>query len=184
LLAQHPDPNPPKPFATFEPHAAPNGLAFSREAAFGFEGDAFVCLFGDLNPNTTRQATPAGYKIARVDMRSGEIVDFAVNKIVGPASKLPHGGFERPSHCEFGPDGALYVVDWGEIKIAPEAGGVRMKEGTGTLWRIRRVPGARVSVRPPEPRRLPLYAFLLYIPLLLLVAAIGVGIGALVRRLR
>jgi glucose/arabinose dehydrogenase len=184
VLAEHPDPSPPKPFVTFEPHAAPNGLAFSRDAHFGFEGDAFVCLFGDLNPNTTRQPSPAGYKIARIDMRSREALDFAVNKIVGPASKLPHGGFERPSHCEFGPDGALYVVDWGEIKIAPEAGGVRMKEGTGTLWRIRPVPGARVSIRPPEPRTVPLYAFLFYIPLLVIVAALAVGIRALVRSLR
>jgi glucose/arabinose dehydrogenase len=184
VLAEHPDPSPPKPFVSFEPHAAPNGLAFSSDAAFGFEGDAFVALFGDLNPNTTRQATPAGFRIARVDMRRGEVVDFAVNKIVGPASKLPHGGFERPSHCEFGPDGALYVVDWGEIKIAPEAGGVRMKEGTGTLWRIRRVPGARVSVRPPEPRTVPLYVFLFYIPLLLILAAAGIGIRALGRWLR
>jgi hypothetical protein len=32
---------------------------------------------------------PAGYKIVRVDGRTGEVFDFAVNKIVGPASKLP-----------------------------------------------------------------------------------------------
>jgi glucose/arabinose dehydrogenase len=184
VLAEHPDPAPPRPFVTFEPHSAPNGIAFSRDASFGFEGDAFVCLFGDLNPNTTRQPTPVGYRVARVDMRSGETFDFAVNKLVGPASKLPHRGFERPSHCEFGPDGALYVVDWGEIKIAPEAGGVRMKEGTGTLWRIRRVPGARVSMRPPEPRVVPLYALLFYVPPLALVAAIVLGLRALVRRLK
>ncbi len=77
-----------------------------------------------------------------------------------------------------------YVVDWGEIKIAPEAGGVRMKEGTGTLWRIRRVPGATVSVRPPEPRTVPLYAFLFYVPLALLLVGAAVGLRALIRWLR
>ena len=179
VLAEHPDPSPPKPLATFRPHSASNGFAFSPGAAFGFEGDAFVALFGDLNPNTTRQPTPTGYAVARVDMESGEVLDFAVNKIIGPASKLPHGGFERPSHCEFGPDGALYVVDWGEIKIAPEAGGVRMKEGTGTLWRIRRVPGATVSVRPPQPRRVPLWAFLFYVPAIVVAAAIALVIWRL-----
>ncbi|MDP9357067.1 MAG: hypothetical protein M3R02_17625, partial [Chloroflexota bacterium] len=75
--------------------------------------------------------------MVRVDTRNRQVVDFVVNKIAGPASKLPHEGFERPSHCQFGPDGALYVVDWGEIEIAPEAGGIRMQLETGTLWRIR-----------------------------------------------
>jgi hypothetical protein len=71
-----------------------------------------VALFGDLAPVTSpRMLTPAGFKVVRVDMRSRRVVDFAGNKIAGPASKLPHEGFERPSHCAFGPDGALYVVD-------------------------------------------------------------------------
>jgi glucose/arabinose dehydrogenase len=184
LLAEHPNPSPPRPFATFEPHSGANGITFCRDAAFGFEGDAFVCLIGDLNPNTTRQATPAGYKVVRVDMQTAEVHDFAVNRIVGPASKLPHDGFERPTHCEFGFDGALYVTDWGEIDIAPEAGGVRMQAGSGTLWRIRRVPGTTASVLPAEPRKIPLYAFLFYIPLLALLAAVAVGVRTVVRRRR
>lgn len=112
-----------------------------------------VACFGDVAPVTTpRLATPAGFKVMQVDMRSGAVVDFAVNRIAGPASKLPRAGFERPSHCAFGPDGALYVVDWGEIEIAPEVGGLRMKQGTGMLWRIRRTAG------PRGERPLPLYA--------------------------
>jgi hypothetical protein len=101
-------------------------------------------------------------------------VDFAVNRIAGPASKLPHAGFERPSHCAFGPDGALYVVDWGEIEIAPEAGGVRMKQGTGTLWRIRRTAGPR-GERPPEPRMLPLYAVWVLVALTAALGLVGAG---------
>jgi hypothetical protein len=76
-----------------------------------FAGDGFVALFGDLMPVTTRRIAPAGFKVVRVDMQTRCVVDFAVNRIAGPASKLPHEGFERPSHCQFGPDGALYVVD-------------------------------------------------------------------------
>ena len=181
MLLEHPDPNPPKPVATFEPHAAPNGLAFSRGDGFGFEGQAFVALFGDLMPNTTRTATPVGYKIVRVDVDTGEVTDFAVNRIVGPASKLPHDGFERPSHCEFGPDGALYVVDWGEIEVAPEVGGVRMQAGTGTLWRIRRT-RASVAFHPPPARTVPLYAFLYYLPGLLVLGGIVALIVRLLRR--
>jgi glucose/arabinose dehydrogenase len=181
VLVEPPDADPPRPVATFEPHSAPNGLDFSRSADFGFQGEAFVALFGDLNPNTTRQAKPAGYKIVRVDVGTGRVADFAVNRIVGPASKLPHGGFERPSHCQFGPDGALYVVDWGEIKIAPEAGGVRMKEGTGTLWRIRPT-GAPRGEHPPRPREVPLYALLFLALPLLVVAGVGAGVRLLLRR--
>jgi glucose/arabinose dehydrogenase len=157
VIAEHPDPTPPRPFVTFDDHAAPNGFDFCREASFGFEGDAFVALFGDVAPITARLMTPRGFKVVRVDMRTGRVLDFAINTIAGPASKLPHDGFERPSHCQFGPDGALYVVDWGEIEIAPERGGIRMQKGTGTLWRIRRTAGQRGD-RPPEPTVVPLYA--------------------------
>jgi glucose/arabinose dehydrogenase len=176
VLAEHPDPDPPKPFVTFAPHAAANGFAFSRSADFGFVGDAFVALFGDLAPVTTaRLARPVGYKVVRVDMHNRTVVDFAVNRIEGPASKLPHAGFERPSDCEFGPDGALYVTDWGEIDIAPEAGGVRMQAGTGTLWRIRRTEGPAGTV-PPEPARFPFYvaqwAAWLAVPVVLIAVAV------------
>src|SRR5206468_6633283 len=145
---------------------------FSRSEAFGFAGDAFVALFGDLAPITTpRLATPAGFKVVRVDMVRRRIVDFAVNKIAGPASKLPHRGFERPSHCQFGPDGALYVVDWGEIEIAPEAGGVRMQAGTGTLWRIRRS-GGPAGTDPPKAA-----TFAFYVAPLATWVAVPIGIA-------
>ncbi len=157
LLAEHPDPNPPKPLVQFQDHSGPNGLDFCRHPRFGLEGQAFVALFGDIAPVTTRKAKPVGFKVVRVDVDRGEVVDFAVNKIAGPASKLPHEGFERPSHCQFGPDGALYVVDWGEIEIAPERGGIRMQKQTGTLWRIRRTEGPR-GERPPKPVVVPLHA--------------------------
>ncbi|MBW3560739.1 MAG: PQQ-dependent sugar dehydrogenase [Proteobacteria bacterium] len=156
VIAEHPNPNPPKPFATFKPHAGVNGFDFCRSADFGFEGDAFVTLFGDIAPVTARPSTPRGFKVVRVEMKTGRVHDFAVNKIAGAASQLPHEGFERPSHCQFGPDGALYVVDYGEVHIAPEVGGIRMKKQTGTLWRIRRTEGPRGD-RPPEPMVIPLH---------------------------
>jgi glucose/arabinose dehydrogenase len=173
VLASHPDPHPPAPYLSFQSHAAANGLCFSSDPRFGFEGDAFVALFGDLAPVTTpRLASPAGFKVARVDMAARRIVDFAVNRIAGPASKLPHGGFERPSHVEVGPDGALYVVDFGVVNIAPEVGGLRMRQGTGTLWRIRATGEPRGEL-PPEPVVIPLYA-------LQMIGAGLLGFGALV----
>lgn len=156
VLAEHPDANPPKPFTTFPQHSGPNGVDFCRDPRFGFHGDAFVALFGDLTPVTARLTTPSGFKVVRVEMETGEVADFAVNKIQGPASKLPHRGLERPSHCQFGPDGALYVVDFGQISIAPEKGGVRVQQGTGALWRIRRDEGPAGQL-PAEPVVVPSY---------------------------
>ncbi len=158
VLAEFPELEPPKPVVSFPPHAAANGIAISPGGAFGFEGQAFVALFGDLAPITTpRLMTPVGFKVVRVDLERRELVDFAVNRIQGPASKLPHDGFERPSHCTFGPDGSLYVTDFGEIDIAPEKAGIRIRAGSGALWRIRRDAGVPAGLEPPAPAVVPLY---------------------------
>ncbi|MBW3579178.1 MAG: PQQ-dependent sugar dehydrogenase [Actinobacteria bacterium] len=177
VLAEHPDPQPPQPFVTFDPHAGSNGVDFCRDAAFGFEGDAFVALFGDVFPVTTRAKTPVGFKVVRVDMRNRRVVDFAVNRVAGPASRLLHRGLERPSHCQFGPDGALYVVDWGEIHIAPEVGGIRVVQRTGTLWRIRRADGPQGEA-PRAPVIVPVNA----IRGVLVAAAAGLAATLLRRR--
>lgn len=179
VLQTFPDPNPPKPFVTFSPHAAANGLDFCRDPSFGFEGDAFVAMFGDFAPQTTRALSPVGYKVVRVDMKNRKVADFAVNRIVGPASKLPHRGFERPSHCCFGPDGALYVVDWGVLKIAPEIGGPRMKKGTGALWRIVRT-SEPAGAEAPTPKKVPLHGAS-YLAGAVLPAA-GIALVRLLRR--
>jgi len=170
VIADHPDPHPPRPLLTFPIHVGANGLDFCRDEGFGFPGDAFVALYGDLAPITTLHNTLKywGYKVVRVDMQNRRLVDFAVNKIDGPAAHLPHEGFERPSHVQFGPDGALYVVDWGIIQIAPEVGGIRMQQQTGALWRIRRTEGSRGEA-PPQPIEPPART-------LILALAAGAGI--------
>lgn len=181
LIANPPETDPPKPLLTFEPHAASNGFDFSRGGDFGFEGDAFVALFGDAAPVTTRRMVPAGFKVVRIDVRNRRIVDFAVNKIAGGASVLPHEGFERPSHCEFGPDGALYVVDWGEMVPAPERGGVEIRVETGVLWRIRCRPGERRGEAPRKPIVLPVNLFRMMLPLVGTVIGLGVLVWLLTK---
>jgi hypothetical protein len=151
---------------------------------FGFESQAFIALFGDLAPITTisRATVPAGFKVVRLDLESGQVYDFATNRFQGPASKLPHEGFERPSHCQFGPDGTLYVVDFGILHIAPEAGGIRQQVGSGTLWRIRRT-GETQGVLPPKARDIPVYPLQLLAGLLAL-AGLYLFIHWIVRRIR
>lgn len=176
VLAEFPEDEPPAPVVSFEPHAGANGLAISPGGSFGFTGQAFVALWGDLAPITTpRLTTPVGFKVVRVDLERRQITDFAVNRLQGPASKLPHDGFERPSHCAFGPDGALYVTDFGEIDIAPEKAGIRIQAETGSVWRIRRVPNTKRTDRPPPQVTLPFY---LGQYLVWLLGALGVVIAA------
>ncbi|MFP5371163.1 MAG: PQQ-dependent sugar dehydrogenase [Actinomycetes bacterium] len=173
---------PPAPLVTFTPHAAANGFDFSPGADFGFAGDVFIACFGDAAPVTTRRIVPAGFKVARIDMARGRVVDFAVNRIAGGASVLPHDGFERPVDCRFGPDGSLYVVDWGEMVPAPERGGVEIRQRTGVVWRIRRT-GGEAGQEPPEPLVLPVNLLRLVLPLLASLLGGGLLIR-LVRRLR
>ena len=160
---------------SFTAHAAANGFDFAADERFGFPGDAFVACFGDAAPVTTRRIVPAGFKVVRIDMARRQVVDFAVNRIAGGASILPHNGFERPVDCRFGPDGSLYVVDWGEMVPAPERGGVEIRLGMGLLWRIRRTATDHGEL-PPKPLVLPVNL------LRALVPAAGVAAAAAVVR--
>ena len=143
MLQSHPNP-PPRPVAQFGVHAAVGGLDFSRSAAFGHQGEAFVAEFGDMAPAVGKVLTPVGFKVVRVDVRNGVVHDFAVNRgrHNGPASELGHGGLERPVSVRFSPDGqALYVVDFGVMTMAEKR--PVPHPGTGVIWRIVRTGGGR-----------------------------------------
>ena len=136
-LAEYPG-TPPHPVATFAVHSSSNGIDFSTNPDFGFEGEAFVAQFGDMAPGVGKVLTPVGYKVVRVNVENGIVEDFALNKIVenGPASWLRTGGLERPISVEFGPEGeALYIVDFGILMMSEEGDANPMKE-TGVIWKI------------------------------------------------
>jgi hypothetical protein len=79
--------------------------------------------------------------VVRVNVQSGVITDFAVNRADrdGPASKVGGNGFERPVAVRFSPNGdMLYVVDFGVLRM--EGKDSRPQQNTGSLWRIRRQP--------------------------------------------
>jgi len=140
VLASHPS-TPPAPAAVLGVHSSSNGLDFSRNPAFGHVGDAFIAQFGDMAPNVGKVLSPVGFKVVRVNVRTGVIEDFAVNrgKTNGPASRLGIGGLERPVAVRFDPSGAsLYVVDFGVLTMG---GTPQPRAGTGALWRITRATG-------------------------------------------
>lgn len=142
LLETLPNP-PPQPVAFFAVHSSSNGIDISRDPSFGFVGDAFVAQFGDQAPDVGKVLHPVGFKVVRVDLKTGVIRDFAVNrgKDNGPASRLKSGGLERPVSVRFDRAGkSLYVVDFG-VMIMDEQG-AKPKQGTGALFRITRAAAA------------------------------------------
>ncbi len=133
LLATHPPLE--KAYLTFESHSAANGLTFSPGENFGFDNQAFAAMFGTFAPVTTgSNLSPAGFKVVRIDIATKKVEDFAKNKIVGPSYISRQGGFNRPSDVVFGPDSALYVVDWGAATADEE--GLKQVPATGAVWRI------------------------------------------------
>jgi glucose/arabinose dehydrogenase len=138
VLAEHPN-KPPKPAAVFGVHASANGMAFARNGAFGYPGEAFVAEFGDMAPKVGKTLWPVGFRVVHVNPVNGVIGDFASNKgeTNGPATRLGSGGLERPVDVKFDPSGsALYVVDFGILTMSER--GPAPKPGTGVLWRITR----------------------------------------------
>ncbi|NUP05296.1 MAG: glucose dehydrogenase [Polyangiaceae bacterium] len=131
------DAPPPAPTALFPVHSSATGLDFSRNAKFGFEGQAFVALFGDMAANVGKVLNPVGYSVVRVDPKTGVMYDFAVNKghRSEPASKNEGGGLERPVDVKFDPAGEkLYIVDYGTLVVDDDV--TQGYRRTGVLWRI------------------------------------------------
>lgn len=127
----------PHPVALLGVHSSSNGMDFSTSSEFGYEGSAFIAQLGDMAPNVGKVLAPVGFKVVMVDVESGAISDFAVNKGKrnGPASFLEKGGFERPVDAKFSPDGrALYVVDFGIIQTS--GGKTVSHKATGVVWKI------------------------------------------------
>jgi glucose/arabinose dehydrogenase len=138
LLQQYPG-KPPRPVAIFGVHASANGLDFSESDAFGHRGEAFVAEFGDMAPGVGKVLAPVGFKVVRVNVHTGVVEDFAVNKGKknGPASLRKRGGLERPLAVKFNPGGdAMYIVDFGVLAMTDQ--GPRPMSGTGVVWKITR----------------------------------------------
>lgn len=109
-------------------------------------GNLFVPEWGDMAwRNNPFRDKPAGNRIVYIDPSDGEIVPFIHNAKPGPASAqgAPGMGIERPFDVKFGPDGAMYIVDFGQHAINQ----ARIAEGhlpfewppkTGVVWKVTR----------------------------------------------
>jgi glucose/arabinose dehydrogenase len=137
VLAEHPN-TPPSPTAILGVHSSSNGFDFSKSNAFGHVGEAFVAQFGDQAPSTGKVLAPVGFKVVRVDVKSGVVQDFVTNRAkIGPASKIGGKGLERPVAARFDNEGtALFIVDFG-VMLESKHGSIP-QQGTGVLWRVTR----------------------------------------------
>lgn len=135
LLISNPPMIPPKPFTLFTPHAAIMGFDFDYHSNFGPYGDAYIAEYGSEAPETTggKPLPQVGHRISRIDMQTGQIYDFAINKSGYAASYTGEGGFERPIDVVFGPDHAMYVLDFA---VTPEGEPDEYLPGSGVIWRI------------------------------------------------
>ncbi len=118
-------------------------------------GHAFIAEWGDLAPPTNPLASgPAGFRVVRVDPATGEVVPFVRNQMPGPASAQPppgEPGIERPFDVQFGPDGALYIVDYGKVMIDyTQAPPYQYQTDSGTIWKV-----TQVSTSVEEPASAP-----------------------------
>lgn len=105
-------------------------------------GHVFIAEWGDLAPptNPLRGKEPAeGYRVVKVNPYTGAVTAFVSNDMGGPASGMgmEGKGLERPFDVKFGPDGAMYIVDYGVVTIdmslePPYA----YQAGTGVIWKV------------------------------------------------
>lgn len=137
LIADHPM-LPPKPFSLFAPHAAIMGFDFNYNSDFGPFGDAYIAEYGSEAPETTggKPLPHVGHRISKINMQSGQVTNFAINKSGFAASHTGDGGFERPIDVLFGPDKAMYILDFA---VTPEDEPDEFYPETGVIWKVTKI---------------------------------------------
>ena len=107
-------------------------------------GHLIVPEWGDLAWFTNaKRDHPAGSRIVSINPATGAVEPFIRNAQPGPASMqgAPGQGLERPFDVKFGPDGAMYIVDFGAglIVLQHIAHGhlpYEWPEYTGSIWKV------------------------------------------------
>ncbi|HEX2251960.1 MAG TPA: hypothetical protein VHQ65_01670 [Thermoanaerobaculia bacterium] len=128
-----------------EPHAALGGMTFLPDTGpfARWAGHLLLSEMGDFRPQTdpVDPAERAGFQVERVDPATGRAASFLRNRGSGdpqPASALDlEDGLERPVDVRVGPDGLVYVLDFGvfttteQPKVLPKTGKVFRVEPVG-----------------------------------------------------
>lgn len=103
---------------------------------------ALVALSGDRAPfdNAGLKLTGAlGYRVMQVNIDEGSAKDFIRNTREHPASTTRDKlALERPTDVKFGPDGSLYILDFGQLEV--HQGKASAPRGTGRIYRLTGTP--------------------------------------------
>lgn len=136
LLAQLPS-IPPKPVAVFPPNSNVMGFDINYNERFGPVGDLYIAKFGIIDYPASREflRSGAGHRVSKVNMITGQIETFAINKTGFAASSPYEGGFGRPTDVVFGPDGAMYISD---MTATSGMNPNQILPNTGVIWRVTR----------------------------------------------
>ena len=94
--------------------------------------------------NNATRVKPAGNRIARIKPGGGDLEPFIINIKNDPATQQggkPGDGIERPFDVKSGPDGAMYIVDYGVhritvARIAETRLPFEWRPKTGIIWRV------------------------------------------------
>jgi glucose/arabinose dehydrogenase len=110
-----------------------------------YAGSAIVALSGDRAPfatNGQQLKTSTGYVVVRVDVDTKQVMDFIHNTKGKPASQIPKNevgdAMERPVDVKFAPDGTMYILDFGRLRM--RGGRPQVTERTGRLYRLMPLP--------------------------------------------
>ena len=138
---------PPTPAVVLGRHefnSSPSMLDVAPPSWGEYAGHIFVAEWGDLAPptNPLRMQRPSGFRVVRVPPTGGAAIPFVRNAQPGPASAqgAKGEGIERPFDVQFGPDGAMYIVDYGVVTIDfSKAPPYAYQPGTGAIWKVTRM---------------------------------------------
>jgi glucose/arabinose dehydrogenase len=146
--------------------SSPSMIAVAPDSWGMYAGHLFVTEWGDLAPATNPLlAMPVGYRVVTINPANGQVMPFAMNRLPGAASAqgAMGEGLERPFDIEFGPDGALYVSDYGVArvdldKIRAEQPPYVFPPATGAIWKITSTAAAQPTAPPMAQPTMPLPA--------------------------
>ena len=139
-------PDPKLLLGTFEPMSGAAKIAVVPDQPIDafkpFRGKAIIALSGDRAPFANfgkPLETSPGYMLKVVDLdpdTKQAPADFVANTRRIPASKIRSADYEleRPIDAKFGPDGALYIVDFGQLTV--NEGHEKTHSRTGRVYRL------------------------------------------------